>query len=58
VHALEAFGLVRLEIVADEVAEVGPAAQSSPSRISASRARAARVRVLTVPSGMPRNSET
>ena len=58
VRALESLALVRRE-VADEVVEVGAAQRtSSPSRMSARRPRALRVRVFTVPSGTFRNSAT
>ena len=57
VDALQAFPLRGREVVSDEVAEVRwPAHESSPSRTSAKRDSALRVRVLTVPSGMSRNS--
>ncbi len=53
----ETLARVRRDVVADELAEVRTAHDSSSSR-SARRASALRVRVLTVPSGMLRNSAT
>ena len=59
VHALEPRALLGREVLAHELAEVGLSRHSSsPSRRSAMRASAARVRVLTVPSGIPRYSAT
>ena len=55
VHALEPRPLARLEVGADELVEVGPH-RSSSSSASASRASALRVRVFTVPSGIPSRS--
>ena len=58
--AAQARALVRREILADELVEVGRAARnpSSPSSRSARRCRPLRVRVFTVPSGTFRYSAT
>ena len=58
VHALEPGALLLVHVVADQLAEVRGLSHPSSSRRSARRERAARVRVLTVPSGMSRNSAT
>ena len=52
VDAQEPFALGGLEVRADELVEVGRH-RSSSSSVSASRASALRVRVFTVPSGIP-----
>src|SRR5207248_9617492 len=56
VHPPQALGLLALHLVADEVAKVPGRHSSSSSSRSASRARPPRVRVLTVPSGIPSRS--
>src|SRR5439155_20785607 len=59
VSAPEPLALLRRDVLADELVEVRRAShRSSPSSRSASRPSPARVRVLTVPSGMPRKSAT
>src|SRR5262245_54477048 len=59
VHAAETFPFLSRHVCAEELVEVRCTAHcSSPSSTSASRPRPDRVRVLTVPSGMFRNSAT
>ena len=56
VGAAQARPLLGRQIGPDELVEIGLASHSSSSSASASRLSALRVRVLTVPSGMFRNS--
>ena len=57
VRAQQARALLVRHLLADEIVEVRcPRHCNSPSSMSARRLRPARVRVLTVPSGMPRKS--
>ena len=59
VHAVQPLALDGLEVGLDEILEIGRARHStSPSRMTASRDSALRVRVFTVPSGMWRYSAT
>ena len=61
VDALEPCAFCRRDLAPDQIVEIGrvlPAHRSSPYKTSAKRPRPARVRVLTVPSGIPRKSAT